>query len=334
MKTIQQYKNDYLNQTKTEREEQLKTNNQLADNQKKQTQNIYNQKITETGESYKDLYRENEVDRLINERRIAENMANLGLTDSGLNRTQQTAVQLSYANQKGEIGRSKQKALDSLTSALATAITEIENKRISGQASINNTYAQNANTYAQKMYATDMEAETKRKAQEEETKRKKAALAAQQKQAAYAAQTAQANAKALESQAALMQSSYIIKANGGLLSRNYTGKLEDNGVHVIENSKNKNQWIYIDSNSGKQTTLNKDVNPYTGTVNKDTKNGTFSNGYQPNNIGGKRLSAVVGNDGEKLGFIVNGNQQTVWSYDGGKTLWVWYGKENTYRELK
>ena len=32
------------------------------------------------------------------------------------------------------------------------------------------------------------------------------------------------------------------------------------------------------------------VNPNTGTVNKDAKNGVFGNGYQPNNVGGKELS--------------------------------------------
>ena len=67
------------------------------------------------------------------------------------------------------------------------------------------------------------------------------------------------------------------------------------------------------------------VNPYTGTKNADAKNGTFSNGYQPNNIGGKKLKAQ-----NEYEVYVNGVKQSVWSYDNGKTLWAWDGTKNEY----
>ncbi len=54
--------------------------------------------IGKLSSKYRTVYDENAVNQYINERRIAENMANLGLTDSGLNRTQQTAVKLTRGN--------------------------------------------------------------------------------------------------------------------------------------------------------------------------------------------------------------------------------------------
>ncbi len=56
------------------------------------------QQISELGDKYRTLYDENAVRQYVGERRVAENMANLGLTDSGLNRTQQTALQVSRGN--------------------------------------------------------------------------------------------------------------------------------------------------------------------------------------------------------------------------------------------
>ena len=85
---------------------------------------------------------------------------------------------------------------------------------------------------------------------------------------------------------------------------------------------------------GKKYTFAEGINPYTGTKNADAKNGTFSNGYQPNNVGGKKLS--------KTGYTatVNGVTQNVWQTTedtrrGTKTrYWVWDGTKNAYEEVE
>ena len=85
---------------------------------------------------------------------------------------------------------------------------------------------------------------------------------------------------------------------------------------------------------GKEYTFEKGINPYTGTKNADAKNGTFSNGYQPDNVGGKKLS--------KSGYTatVNGVTQNVWQTTeytrrGDKThYWVWDGTKNAYEEVE
>lgn len=74
---------------------------------------------------------------------------------------------------------------------------------------------------------------------------------------------------------------------------------------------------------GKEYTYQQGINPYTGTKNDDAKNGTFSNGYQPDNVGGKKLSKSGITD------VVNGVTQNVWKDTDGK-LWIWDGTQNKY----
>lgn len=74
---------------------------------------------------------------------------------------------------------------------------------------------------------------------------------------------------------------------------------------------------------GKEVKRQAGANPYTGAVNPDTKHGTFSNGYQPNNIKGQKLTKSGITDS------VNGVQQNVWQTPDGK-LWIWDGTKNEY----
>jgi hypothetical protein len=74
---------------------------------------------------------------------------------------------------------------------------------------------------------------------------------------------------------------------------------------------------------------------YQGALNPDAKNGTFSNGYQPNNIGGKKLSKT----GDTITFdtrTLSGQKQTVtqtiWKTPNGKRYY-WDGRENKYLEV-
>lgn len=75
------------------------------------------------------------------------------------------------------------------------------------------------------------------------------------------------------------------------------------------------------------------ANPYTGEVNKDAKNGVFSNGYQPNNVDGKALSS----SGMKVSYIFSGAKgstgidmsgQTIW--EAGGNYYIWDGSINDY----
>ncbi len=74
---------------------------------------------------------------------------------------------------------------------------------------------------------------------------------------------------------------------------------------------------------GKTVTHSVGTNPYTQTVNKDIEHGTFSNGYQPNNVGGKKLSKSGIQD------YMNGVLQNIWKTADG-TLYIWDGTQNKY----
>lgn len=80
---------------------------------------------------------------------------------------------------------------------------------------------------------------------------------------------------------------------------------------------------YVFEKGGKEYAYAKGINPYTGSKNPDTKNGTFTNGYQPNNVGGKKLTAT----GDYT--YVNGVRQNIWKTEDG-TRYVWDGTENRY----
>ena len=313
VKSFEEYEKELKKSYAPQEAAALSANEQKYATEKKLTTDTYNRQIDETSKSYEDLYDENAVQRLVNEREIAENMANSGLTDSGLNRTQQTAVQLSYANSKNKINVTRQKAIDSLTASLADAITKLDIEQNDNAATIKSNYAALASSGAQDMYNN---------AVKEETKRIKLAQEALEKQ--------------LQAQ---KEASYIIKTNGGALSYGYKGSLKDNGVAVYYETDSDGNLItrYVDQNSGKTTTMGREVNPYsTGEPNKDlfTKgiydpSKAFGNGYQPNNIKGDKLI--------KVGTIdltaELGRTQNVFKTSDGK-CWVWDSPSNSYAQVK
>lgn len=81
---------------------------------------------------------------------------------------------------------------------------------------------------------------------------------------------------------------------------------------------------YVFYRDGKEYTIEKGINPYTGTTNPDVEHGTFKNGYQPNNVGGNPLSRTGITD------VVNGVTQNVWQTEDG-TMYIWDGTQNRYR---
>lgn len=304
----------YKKQGAAQRDADVSASDKMYDTQRQQTQNTYNRQIQDTNNSYEDMYRENAVQKLINEREIAEDMASAGLTDSGLNRTQQTAVQLSYANSKNKIDVNRQKAVDTLTASLADAISSIDANKLSAAEKIRSSYESSWNSAAQSTYAKELEEQTKQ---------------------------VEANIKAQKEQIAEQQkANYIIKTNNGLLSKNYSGTLKENGVDSYRVKQGENTYIrYVDNNSGKSVNVPLGVNPYTGDNNaSETDRGdtalayrkydAFENGYQPKG---------VFYDGKDYGWVsfsgmrdeINGNMQNVHRTKDG-SLWIWDGRNNRY----
>lgn len=311
-------------------------NNTLHQNQAKAAQENYDSQVSDTQTQYDDLYRQNAVQKAINERQIAENAANLGLTDSGLNRTQQTAVQLSYSNNKAKLDANKQKAVDALALSLRQSLAGIENDRLSSEVNIDRSYDEAAEASAQNAYKTDTEAEIARqKAYNDYI----LSLQKAQLEQDTALKKAQIN-----QETALRKAEYSSsKSTSSSSSANNKRGLVPYGTKVRYYNKEDNyndNIVYVDAD-GNDYIMRRYSNPYTGTVNKDAGEGkVFSNGYQPNNIGGNSLS--------KSGKTVtmaddNGNiqEQNIWKYKDGKNTKyaIWDGRTNQYytytaKELK
>lgn len=304
---------DYLNQSKNywdpKREEAKAKEDGVYSSKKQTVTDIYNKQSDDTSVAYEDDYRDNAVQKFINEREVAENMANLGLTDSGLNRTQQTAVQLSFANNKAKIDRQKQVQLDTIAQTLATELSAIEQEHLSNVANIDKEYDGYIASMANDNYSAALNAEAE-------------------------LETARINAEAeLEKERISASKSEkitnIINSKNGILSREYIGSLDENGVSVTYDI-SKGTTTYLDRITGYSSTFNDDTNPYTNTVNPNTKYGTFKNGYQPDNIGKNKPLSVE----DEKAFRINDQVQNVWKCEKNDKYYVWDALDNDYFEVK
>ena len=88
---------------------------------------------------------------------------------------------------------------------------------------------------------------------------------------------------------------------------------------------NPNKSLFYDS-EGKLRSYDRGINPYTGNYNKDWEGNTFSNGYQPNKIGDKKLIASGYKDNKY------GADQNVWLDGEGDDAkaWYWNGRTGEY----
>ena len=295
--------NNYLTQAKKYYEEARKKakedQNKIFEEQVSVVNDTYGKAINDAKIDYEDMHRENAIQKLINENEVAEDMANMGLEGSGLNRTQATAVQLSYANNRSSIERQKQAQVDSIAQKLAQELSTIKQNRIATISAIDKEYDSAAVSAAQDAYKEALDAETAR---------------------------IKENNRHIEKMAST--STGIISRNNGILNRGFLGSLSENGVSVKYDVEN-GTTTYIDRNTGYKSTFNRDTNPYTNTVNPDTKYGTFDNGYQPNNIGGKKvvdtgLTAPINGRNQKV-FIIGGTDRR-----GNANYYVWDGIQNKY----
>jgi len=289
---VQKYKNLYADSMNKD----LEAINKTAESQKQVVNDTYGKQIDDTKSSYAEQQKLNEIQKYINERTISENMANSGLSDSGLNATQQTAVQLSYANNKSKIENAMNSAVENFRLEMNSKLTDIENTRLSDESSIRQSYDNAALSAAQKEYNTEYDAETERY---------KAALSAASKSSS--------------------SSSSSKSSSGSTNLYTYLGTTY---------SKDVGTKIQFQNSSGKVVTVNEGVNPYTGDNNlkrADVKKfGTFSNGYQPKGVITSDYSSKLVDSGEPQQDVWGtGKKQTIWKDDHGK-YWVWNGAENTY----
>lgn len=328
------------------------------------TEDYYNRQINNAKIQYEKSYERNAVQKLINEKQIAEKNANLGLTDSGLNKTQQTAVQMAYANQKSNIDISRQKTLDEFSIKLADAVTSLKNEKQSGIYQIENKWDAYSEEQAKNAYNSKLQHYENLINSENEwlSKIQQAEIDAQRdivKQQINQGQAYRNNEYGIgENQSASGNSyrkgftgtnGYILPEENAYLSRDYYGTLKENNIDTIYNYDKIGKIIsvtYIDNNSKKTTTIPYGTNPYTGNDNTKgngdaaraaTKYGTYDNGYQPRGVYkgnvdyGKIEKAVDKTDkNSTFGIAFNVFKTT----SGGSHYWIWDASINNYVEVQ
>ncbi len=307
--TLEEYRKQIKESLNPTIEADVGVSNKGFDVQKEQTQQYYDGQMKDTKDEYRDLYRKNETQKYLDSRFIERRAAEMGSTDSGLNRSQQTAVALSHANQQGKLQRQEQKAIDTLAAAMTAKLTEIDTNKAAAEQSIRSGYEKVINDNAVDMF----EAEQKKIA-DIETARIKA------------------------ENERLEKESYIISSKGAKLSRNFAGSLIGNGVEVEYNRK-KGTTTYKDTRSGFSSTFPSTVNPYTGNNNATESSltassgrayGYYDNGYQPRGIVG--YGEFTRTEGTAS---IYGRDQNVFVTDenNGIHYWLWDGAANKYIEL-
>ena len=135
-----------------ERNKELSLNNTDFDNQKQSITKKYKRSIDEAGDAYAPLYSEASVQKYINEKQIAENMANLGLADSGVKDLYREGIGNTYLNTEGRLNLSRQKDISSLSAELSDAVADIENQRALKKSEINSRYDSLINQTAEAKY--------------------------------------------------------------------------------------------------------------------------------------------------------------------------------------
>ena len=124
-----------------------------------------------TKQGYEDVFRKNRLNQIINEEKTKERMINLGLTDSGLNRTQQTAIQLQAANADAAAVRNRQAAVDEIRRGIAEFTAQQEAKKNDYSRERTAYWDAQANSQATSIYNAELEAAA-RKAEAEAAARK------------------------------------------------------------------------------------------------------------------------------------------------------------------
>jgi hypothetical protein len=125
---------------------------------KQQIQEDYTADVQATRDDYKSLLDDANINRLVSERRIKENLANMGASDSGLAEHQMTALQVAQGNAQAKALRQRQAKLDALARTMRAQTTSIDQEAKSKLADIDITAQENINKNAQSMYQAEVDA--------------------------------------------------------------------------------------------------------------------------------------------------------------------------------
>lgn len=166
-KTYTDYLQEILNAQEKEKENQKAGVDKKYESLSKEISEKYSSDIQALTEIYDDYIDKSYVQKLIDKKQVQETLANMGLTDSGIHRTEQTAVQLSHSNRVGKYTALKQQQIDSLAKEMRGKLTNAKIQAENEKTTIDNQFRKEAESKATEFYKNQETQEDKQENKQE-----------------------------------------------------------------------------------------------------------------------------------------------------------------------
>lgn len=170
---------EYLSEVLKNQENNLKNEKNIAENkflnEKNTAKKVYGDKIRSVDSDFDSQINKENINRLIQERKIKEAMGNLGLLNSGLN--SKSNRDFSHKTKIAGLQKENASERDSIVKDRDNELLAIDDKKSQELTKIDNNYRKNAENTAETLYKEDMKAE--QKAAEEARKLEEARIKAE-----------------------------------------------------------------------------------------------------------------------------------------------------------
>ena len=179
-------------QRKKSDDEVIQQINAAIDRATASSTNPYKTQMEQLPSQYQSLFDAKAVQELVGRRQVQEAMANMGLTDSGLNRTQQTALSVQRGNADASVRLAQQQKTQELQDKISQLVENAAAQKQQQEASIRANTSDWYNTLLSNFYSTAQQQGTSLYNAEQE---RAAAAAEAERQRLIAAADAEAKAK-------------------------------------------------------------------------------------------------------------------------------------------
>ncbi len=161
-KTYTEYLQEILKSQEEEKNKQLNSIDAKYSDVSKAIIDQYSADIQSVEETYNDYIDKSYVQKIIDQKQVEQTLANMGLTDSGLNRTQQTAVEISHTNRSGKYTLLKQQQIDSLAQQMRSKLADSRMQQEKEKTSVIDEFRESAEDQAMEIFKNELSAETKK----------------------------------------------------------------------------------------------------------------------------------------------------------------------------
>lgn len=141
-------------QRKQSDDEVIQQINAAIDRATASSTNPYKTQMEQLPSQYQSLFDANAVQELVGRRQVQEAMANMGLTDSGLNRTQQTALSVQRGNADASVRLAQQQKTQELQDKISQLVENSAAQKQQQEASIRANTSDWYNTLLSNFYST------------------------------------------------------------------------------------------------------------------------------------------------------------------------------------